>query len=339
MDNCNIDAELDYDEPMARHTTFRIGGPADVFARPRSPEALAALLAGAWKEGIPFQIIGGGANLLVSDAGLRGIVVSTELLRTHRFEGEAQRAGISPGDSPAGSGSTAGGGATLHAGAGLPVVELLRLALEAGLSGLEFAAGLPGSVGGAVYMNARSYDREFADVMTGVRYLEADAAGCPGKPGSPVFPASPTFVRCGIERADWSYKRTPFMPGGARSGAVIVEAAFRLVPADPERILAHMKELEADRVAKGHFDYPSAGSMFKNDRSFGRPTGKILDELGFRGRRVGDAMVSPKHANIFVNAGHASAAEMLALIEAAQDAARAAFGIELEPEVVRLGDF
>ena len=107
----------------------------------------------------------------------------------------------------------------------------------------------------------------------------------------------------------------------------------------PEAISARMAELEADRAAKGHFEYPSAGSLFKNDRAFGRPTGKILDELGFRGTRIGDAMVSPKHANIFVNAGRASAADMAALIEAARDAARRAFGIELEPEVVRLGEF
>ena len=146
-------------------------------------------------------------------------------------------------------------------------------------------------------------------------------------------------MRVAIERSDWEYKRTPFMPGGARAGAVITGAALRLVPGDRDAIAARMAELEADRRAKGHFDLPSAGSMFKNDRRFGRPTGRILDELGFRGRRVGDAMVSPRHANIFVNAGRASAADMRALIEEAREAAREAFGFELEPEVAFLGAF
>jgi UDP-N-acetylmuramate dehydrogenase len=146
-------------------------------------------------------------------------------------------------------------------------------------------------------------------------------------------------ARTAIERGSWSYKRTPFMPGGALAGAVIVGASFKLARGGTEAIAARMAELEADRAAKGHFDYPSAGSLFKNDRNFGRPTGRILDELGFRGKRVGDAMVSQKHANIFVNAGRASAADMVALIQTAQDAARRAFGIELEPEVIRLGEF
>jgi UDP-N-acetylmuramate dehydrogenase len=312
LENCNIDAELRFDEPMAGHTTFRIGGPADAFALPRNPEALAALLKAARDGGFPAYLIGGGANLLVADAGVRGLVISTAGLG-----GLRELDAATPGER------------RLYAGAGVPVAELVMKAAELGLGGLEFAAGLPGSVGGAVYMNARCYEREFADALAYVDYLPAGASD-----GGAAHTA-----RLSVERGDWAYKRTPFMPGGSSAGAAVLGAAFILRPADPAALKARMAELEADRRAKGHFDYPSAGSLFKNNRAFGRPTGKILDELGFRGLRVGDAMVSPQHANIFVNAGRATAADMIALIRRAQDAAREAFGYELEPEVATLGEF
>jgi UDP-N-acetylmuramate dehydrogenase len=302
LDNCNIDADVAYDEPMSRHTTFRIGGPADAFVKPWNADAFSALLKAARNAGVPVAIIGGGANLLVADRGVRGIVASTEALRHTRLTGEG----------------------ALYAGAGVPVVELVHLALREGRSGLEFAAGLPGSVGGAVYMNARCYEHEFADVLAQVDFIE---------------PAEFSPVSMNVDRDGWAYKSTPFMAGGSLAGGLITGATFSLVTGDREGIAGRMSELEADRTAKGHFDFPSAGSLFKNNRAFGKPTGKILDELGFRNRRIGDAMVSPKHANIFINAGRASAADMLALIEEAQSTARRAFGVELEPEVVRLGDF
>lgn len=302
IEKCNIDADVAFDEPMAAHTTFRIGGPADAFVRPRSPEAMSALMAAARAEGMELVVIGGGANLLVADRGVRGIVASTELLG---------RCSVGPGS-------------MLKAGAGAPVASVVGLALEAGLTGLEFASGLPGSIGGAVFMNARCYEREFADVLESIDYID---------------PASGGIVATGIRRADWAYKRTPFMRGSLLAAAIIVGATFRLAQGDCSTIAARMAELEADRRAKGHFDWPSAGSFFKNNRSFGRPSGKLLDELGFRGRRIGDAMVSPRHANIFVNAGAATAADMVALAAEARAAAWKAFSVELEPEVVMLGEF
>jgi UDP-N-acetylmuramate dehydrogenase len=172
-------------------------------------------------------------------------------------------------------------------------------------------------------MNARCYEREFADLLVAVRYLDTtyDAA------------------TVGIDRQAWAYKQTPFMPGASLAGSIVLGASFALSPGNREALSARMRQLEEDRRQKGHFDYPSAGSLFKNNRAFGRPSGKILDELGFKGRRVGDAMVSPKHANIFVNAGRASARDMMTLIQEAQEAVRKAYGFELEPEVVTLGEF
>lgn len=307
IDKCNIDSETLYDEAMSSHTTFRIGGPADAFVRPRTPGSFSKLLSAAAAEGIPVALVGGGANLLVADSGVRGIVVSTAFLRSVSFQPEG----------------------FTYVGAGLPVVDLVGEALRRGLSGLEFAAGLPGSIGGAVFMNARCYDNEFADIIETIEYL---------LPGTPAA-GDGTQCTTGIDRTDWAYKRTPFMPGGQFEGALIVGASLRLSPGDPVRIASRMRELETDRAAKGHFDYPSAGSLFRNNRAFGRPVGKLLDELGFRGRRVGDAMVNPKHANIFVNAGNATASDMMRLIDEARAAVMDAFGFELVPEVVLLGDF
>lgn len=303
LENCNIDAETRYDEPLAPHTSFRIGGPADAFVLPRSEEALAALLKAAKAEGIEAHVIGGGANLLVADKGVRGIVLCTALLGELRELASAEGSGI-------------------YAACGVPVSRLVAFARDRGLAGVEFAAGLPGSAGGAVYMNARCYEREFADLLLNVRYLDENYC----------------VTRLGIDRQAWAYKHTPFMPGASLAGAVVLGASFALPPGNREALSARMSQLEEDRRQKGHFDYPCAGSLFKNNRAFGRPTGKILDELGFRGRRVGDAMVSPKHANIFVNAGKASARDMLILMREAQEAAMAAYGFELEPEVVVLGE-
>ncbi len=299
LEKIKFDGPVFYDEPLAGRTTFRIGGPADALAEPRTGESLAALLAAARSEGLPVFLLGGGANLLVGDRGIRGLVVSTRGLAGLRLT----ETGI-------------------EAGAGVPVVDLVGTAAEAGLSGLEFAAGLPGSAGGAAYMNARCYEREFADVMARVDYLDTE-----GGLGSLV-----------PERGEWAYKRTPFMPGGRLAGAVVLGAEFRLVPGNPDAIRSRMRELEADRASKGHFDFPCAGSVFKNDRRFGRPTGKILDELGFRGRRLGTAAVSEKHANIFVNPGAATAADMRALIDLARREALERFGYELETEVVIVGE-
>jgi len=300
LEKINIDAALAFDEPLSAHTTFRVGGPADAWVEPRTEKALAALVAALRASGLPWVTLGGGANVLASDSGFRGVVVSTRGLASIRRDGNL-----------------------LHAGAGTRVTELVASAIGASLAGLEFAAGLPGSVGGAVYMNARCYDREFAEVLSTVRRLDADGS----------------IREEAIERGEWAYKRTPFMAGGAQEASIVLGASFRLEPGDASALAARARELEADRRAKGHFDHPCAGSMFKNDRAFGRPSGKILDELRFRGRRVGDAAVSEKHANIFVNLGKARAADMKALVDSARAAALEAYGFVLEPEVVFLGDF
>lgn len=306
-----------FGEPMAEHTTFRIGGPADLYLRPAGEPEFLAAAALARDGGIPLFILGGGANLLVGDRGIRGVVVDTADLR-----------GVREAHDPPANGSGTGHVALLEAGAGIAMDDLCGDALARGLSGLQHFAGMPGSLGGAVFMNARCYDAEIADNLEYVRYAHPEPEG-----------RGLRIARYGMRAGDWGYKRSPFQPGGALDGCAILSAGFRMERADGASIGARMRAYRADREAKGHYLLPCAGSMFKNDRSFGRPTGAILDELGFRGSRVGAAAVSPRHANIFVNEGGASAAQMRALVDMARDRARAAFGIELEPEVLFVGEF
>jgi UDP-N-acetylmuramate dehydrogenase len=316
LQKINIRAEIRWQEPLSLHTTFRIGGPAEALVRPRDPESAGKLLSSARAEGIPLFVLGGGANILVGDRGLRGIVMDTALLRGFRVEAAA---GTCEGTLAIG-------------GAGLAMDELCLEALARGLGGLEDFAGMPGSVGGSVFMNARCYERELSQILA---WAEAvDARGRVLRRSVTPDAAQATL--------GWSYKRSPYQEGGEAAGELILEAAFRLRPAGDEetvRLARVMRERRADREAKGHYRLPSAGSVFKNDRSLGAPTGALLDRLGLRGRRIGDALISPWHANIFVNAGRATAADMRRLIELARDEAREKLGAALETEVLMVGEF
>jgi UDP-N-acetylmuramate dehydrogenase len=310
---------------MALHTTFKIGGPAEAFVRPEDANSALRLLAAAREEGLPLFILGGGANLLVGDKGIRGIVLDASALRSVREEA----------DSGEGSGE---GRPLLVAGAGLSIDELCLEALARGLGGLEDFCGMPGSVGGAVFMNARCYEREMSDVLAHVASVDRLGGARRMAVSRSARAATPTP---GATEA-WGYKRSPYQEGGEAAGDLVLEAAFRLARLDDEgaaRTAAIMRGRRADREAKGHYRLPSAGSVFKNDRSLGAPTGKLLDGLGLRGKRIGGAMVSNWHANIFVNADRASAADMRALIELARSEAREKLGVELESEVLMVGEF
>lgn len=293
-------------EPMRAHTTFKIGGPADLYVRPRSIRALAAVLRRLSNAAVPVFLLGGGSNILVGDRGIRGAVIDTGLVSS-----------IYPVSGPK------SGRILLYAMCGASVSLLCEEALARGLSGLENFYGMPGSVGGAIYMNARCYDDEISSHLDEIWHI--DTLGSIQKVAAASLP--------------WSYKRSPFMPGEALAGSTVGAATFILTPDNPQAIAARMRARLADRMQKHHFDYPSAGSMFKNNRVFGEPTGKILHELGLRGYRIGDAAISPWHANIFVNLGSATARDMRALIEYAQDVVLAARGWHLEPEVLFVGEF
>jgi UDP-N-acetylmuramate dehydrogenase len=206
----------------------------------------------------------------------------------------------------------------LLARSGTPVDEAAAAAAAAGLGGLEFLAGMPGTVGGAVWMNARCYGKSVSDVLAETEIL--DEAGA-----RRWIPARPE---------DFGYKKSPFQ--GQR--ALILSARFALKPRPEAEIRREMEEHRRDREAKGHYRYPSAGSVFKNSRDFGKPAGKIIDELGLRGLAIGGAQVAPWHGNIIINTGTASASDIRALTEEVAARVKAALGLRLEPEILFVGD-
>ncbi len=298
----NIDARrVHFDEPMRNHTTFRIGGPADLLLRIASIPELSRTLGFLAREGIPSFILGGGANLLVGDRGIRGIVIDLSglcgIVRT--AEGLAIKAG-----------------STVDAAC----ENALALGLGGGLANFY---GMPGTLGGAVYMNARCYGQDMSALVESCIVLAPDGEISEFRP----------------DPSSWDYKSSPFMKGGSREGFTIAETRIRACPDEVLSVAALMRERKLDRVQKGHYRFPSAGSMFKNDRRFGEPTGILLDRLGFKGTRIGDAAISTFHANIFVNMGSATALDMRKLVETAQSALAAEYGEAPEPEVLFVGEF
>ena len=282
------------DEPMSAHTTFRVGGPADYFVTPESEEAVARVCALCRESGMPLYVIGCGSNLLVADAGLRGIVLkigsklgAVEVLDDGR----------------------------INAQAGALNALVAREALNAGLGGFEFAAGIPGSIGGAAIMNAGAYGGELRDVATGVTCLTPEGE----------------IAYVDAEEAGWSYRHSKM----GDDGSIVLSVDLRLSPDDPEAIRARMKDLAGRRAEKQPLDLPSAGSTFK--RPEGYYAGKLIQDAGMQGYSVGGAQVSTKHAGFVVNTGGATASDIMHVIEDVQAAVLEQFGIELEPEVRRWG--
>jgi UDP-N-acetylmuramate dehydrogenase len=300
---------LAYDEPMAAHTTFRVGGPADLFIRPEGenfPPCAALLWEAARTENIPLFILGGGANIVVSDRGIRGMVLDTGGWKGARIVRSEEGGGR--------SGETE----VMEVRAGTQVDEAVEAAAAASLGGLEFLAGMPGTLGGAVWMNARCYEKSLSDVLIETEILDEAGARLwvPARPG------------------DFGYKKSPFQ----NRKALILSARLALHKRPEPEIRREMAEHRQDREAKGHYRYPSAGSAFKNNRDFGKPTGKLIDELGLRGLAVGGAQVAPWHGNIIINTGNATSRDIRALVDEVSARVKAATGFTLEPEILFVGE-
>lgn len=288
------DLELREQESMARHTTFRLGGPARLMALPRTAaQAAAAVKESRQLDIIPF-FLGNGSNLLVADKGYQGFVVKLcgELSQNREVNGH------------------------LVAGGGMLLSRLANAALDQGLTGLEFAGGIPGSVGGGVTMNAGAYGGELAQVLESVTVLEPDGS-------RRTIPA----VECGF-----GYRKSIFSCGEQ----LILEAAFALKPGERKDISARMEELSVQRRSKQPLEYPSAGSMFK--RPAGYFAAALIDQCGLKGFTVGGAQVSEKHAGFVVNRGGATCADVLCLVEQVKERVLEQTGVELEMEVKILGE-
>lgn len=281
-------------EPMSRHTTFRIGGVADVLVTPDRKE-LPQVLKKAKELQIPVTVIGNGSNLLVGDKGIRGLVI--EIGKPAEYvEIEGNR---------------------LVAGAGTMLGKAASSAAEAGLGGMEFAAGIPGSIGGAVVMNAGAYGGEMKDILVQAKVLTPEGEEL-------------TLTR---EELDLSYRHSCI----PENDYIVMEAEFELIPKEIEAIRAEMAQLRQQRVEKQPLEYPSAGSTFK--RPEGYFAGKLIQDAGLRGYRVGDAQVSEKHCGFVVNRGKATAAEIKQLMEDVAEKVYEEFQVTLEPEVKMIGEF
>lgn len=282
-------------EPMSRHTTFRIGGPADYFTIPGSPEEIKGLTEICRSEGVPYYILGNGSNLLVGDKGYRGVIIQIyKNMSAIRVENER-----------------------IYAQAGALLSKIAAEALANGLKGFEFASGIPGTLGGAVMMNAGAYGGEMKMVLESAVALTQTGE----------------VVSLNLEELELGY-RTSII---AKNSYVVLEAVLKLEAGDQDRIRANMEELKEKRVTKQPLEYPSAGSTFK--RPEGHFAGKLIEDAGLRGFQVGNAQVSEKHCGFVINRGCATAAEILSLMEQVADRVEAQSGVRLEPEVKRIGEF
>lgn len=280
-------------EPMSKHTTFEIGGPADAYVMPKTPEDVAAVVKACRDADVPMIAVGNGSDLLVSDEGLRCVVMQLlDNMAGVRVEGTR-----------------------IVAQAGATNAQVACVALEAGLAGYEFASGIPGTVGGAAIMNAGAYGGEFKDVCVELACVTPEG----------------NAVRVSREEADLSYRHSMM----ADAGYVVTEAVFDFVPDDAAAIEARMDDLRARREEKQPLEMPSAGSTFKRPKGYF--AGKLIQDAGLRGYRVGGAQVSEKHTGFVVNAEGATAEDVRRLISDVQERVFEKFGVRLEPEVKMLG--
>ena len=281
------------DELMSRHTTFRIGGPASVFVTPKSEKDLVTAIEICRSQDAPYFILGNGSNLLVSDQGYDGVVVHIGSdLRDISVEGTE-----------------------ITAKTGAMLSQVAHAALAHGLTGMEFAAGIPGSLGGACIMNAGAYGGEMSQILVGVRALDDKGQ----------------IVELAADQLELGYRHSIMM----EKQYVVLGARIHLEKGDPEKIQAQMDDLKEKRIAKQPLEYPSAGSTFK--RPEGAFAGKLIMDAGLRGFRIGDAMVSEKHCGFVVNAGKAPAEDVCGVISHVQQVVMEKYGKELEPEIRFLG--
>lgn len=290
-------------EPLARHTTFGIGGPADVYFVARSPEALAGAVSLCHQRETPFFVLGSGSNILVGDRGIRGVTIENRATQVE-------------GPDPDDNGAPAGAG-LVQAGSGVSLAALARSLARRGWAGLEWAAGIPGTVGGAVVYNAGAYGGCLADVLINVRIA--------GGEGEREVPATDLGL---------AYRGSAFTRG-LLEGKPVLSATFQLVRDDTARLGERVSELDRRRLAaqpRGR----NAGSVFKNTPE--HPAWRLIDQVDLRGHRIGDAVISPKHTNFIVNAGRASAADVKALIELARERVLARFDLQMDLEVALVGE-
>jgi UDP-N-acetylmuramate dehydrogenase len=294
-----------FDEPLSKHTTFRVGGPADAYVMPGDEEELVALVKKLHGSGVPYSVMGKGSNLLVKDRGVRGVVISLT-------EGFKTIIGVEKHPSAV----------RVRAMAGVKLAALCRYALQHSLSGMNFALGIPGSVGGAILMNAGAAGGAMENVVEGITILRSEAVEQIGRPAM-----------------NWRYRGFSIFRENKKTldGFIILSGDFLFQPGDRKSLRDSARKIARDRRIDQPTRFPSAGCFFKNPET-GDPAGKLIDLSGLKGFRVGDAEVSPKHANFIVNRGKASARDILEVADKVQKTVYQKFQVKLEPEVKIIGE-
>ena len=283
-------------EPMKKHTTFRIGGPADVLVQPATITEIEQVLQCCEEQAVPYYVVGNGSNLLVGDEGIRGVVL--------QLGNDFSEVEVCEDD-------------TIWVQAGCMLSKVANLAAEHALTGMEFAAGIPGTIGGAVMMNAGAYGGEMKDIIECVTLLTPDREVL-------ILPQ---------DQMEFGYRESIV----SKENYIVLEAKLRLQKGEPEAIEAKMKEYSEARRSKQPLEYPSAGSTFK--RPEGYYAGKLIMDAGLAGYRVGDAQVSEKHCGFVINCGQATAKDVTAVMNDVIHRVAEAYQVELEPEVRKIGEF
>lgn len=292
-----ISGEVLADEPMRRHTSIGVGGNADVMVIPADVEELKRVVSSLAKKGVKVFPVGNWTNIIARDGGYRGVIISLKRLKEITVNYEA------------------GSRALISAGAGASLGELVQITLREGLTGMEFCAGIPGTVGGAVRMNAGAFGREIKDVLISASLMDQDGA----------------IRNMKRKELEFEYRNLRMAEGD-----IVLSATFLLERGIQEQIRNRINEIMLQRRQKHPLEYRNAGSIFKNPRNV--PAGMLIDEAGLKGTRVGDAMVSDKHGNFIVNVGEATAQDVLNLIDMVQKKVLADKGVMLETEVKVIGE-
>ena len=302
MNSQNFQGKIVLDEPMSQHTTFKIGGNADFFAIPDTIESLQFLLTELSQSNIPYFILGGGSNIVVSDKGIEGFVISTEKLTSIRIQESTEEINV-------------------ICEAGCSIKDITEYCIAHNFTGFESFAGLPGSIGGATFMNARCYDSSISDILVQAKYITID-----NPLEAQEYKMNPT---------DWDYKKSPFQTNN--NAIIVCSVILQLKKGVKSEITEKCEKHIADRKKKGHFDYPSAGSVFKNNRTYGKPSGKIIDEVNLKGYTVRNAQIAPFHGNFIINLGGAFADDIKSIVEYTQKKVKETASFDLECEIIFIG--
>lgn len=301
MEIANIKGELLKNEPMSKHTSFAIGGPADVLAYPANRQDLLLLLRTIRAEGAAYFLLGGGTNLLVRDSGFRGVVINLRRMNAVAVEREYRSIGGAYG--------------VVHAEAGVSLPKLVSFAAEEGFRGLEFAAGIPGTVGGAICMNAGTALGEIGDIVESVELLSPEGV----------------LATRSREEMEFGY-RTASVP----EGHLVLGTRLVLRRDEKNKVKARVQELLETRKQRQPRGLPNAGSVFKNPQE--ESAGRLIETAGLKGRTIGNAQVSEQHANFIVNLGKAKASDVIALMDLVKQTVLEVHGVRLEPEIKIIGE-